>query len=816
MGWVYATGKGGKRRVVEESELTPDDVVATTAEDEPIRAGLLGTLRGVTFGLSDNLFRGESAKSAESLMKENPAASTAGNVTGTVAGMVALPELAAEGKAAKVFSSLAKNSLAGLGPQISESALENKPVNTELLAKDMMGSALLGAGTEGVLYGGGKLVSAALGKAGESLASTKFIDAANGLREKVLKKALNLSDDVFKYADSEGILAATSHQGVASLASAAAKKAASKATENIDDIIKALPDAEGMMKRWAELASEPATPASLKEMKAIEKEIVNVYPKAGEDVAGRLDHEAINNAIEREARDAHSIDQVNKASRHYDRQDRLREQMDIADRTNVLTETGKRLDTKAEGVRVRAPSDTVETSKVPGVNEPYVPEPFQPPHRIPYTPATVARQNAAEAFAQRADEFHKARSVYDAAMDAHTPFDFGKAASEAVLPGVFGGPKAAGMYAGSRFAQNQVKNSGGYIFAKGMEALAEGRILPKVLKGFQQRVDMMLQTAPGMLGPFAAALSAASAESPDALLAVHSKLAQSAQGEEYLARMGMQVEDAATTRSYGQKLAMLEALEKQRAQFERSIDKSVASFFSGKSDSMEAPAKVERMSKKDYETQLQRLTDIVRDPGKLAQNVPVDVRDGAPALTALAGQNAGAAAKFLYEKMPKREDGWKPKSLQLPYEPAPGELDKYARYAEAVRDPKSVALKLAAGQASPEGVEAIQTLYPNLFQKIQEQVMAKLVAMQKPLNYEKKALLAQTFGPQIMGVSPQQALYLQSVHQANAMQGPTSPQGTQNTGKPPSTDGRQMVNSNKNMMTQNQRIEARGQGNKNV
>lgn len=749
----YVT-RNGERLNVDETEVLPTDIVATDAENHPVISGLNKAASALTFGLLDT--QASDKTYVQNLRKENPLAAGVGEVGGEVVQGLLVPEV----KAVGLVGNLAlKGGLSGIGSQISEAALTDKPVNAELLTADVLTRALTGAVVGKVFTSGAKLASKVAGKAGELAASERVINAASDIRANALKKSLKLDDDLFKFGESEGFFAATSHEGVGALASEAERKAGAKTLEAMDEAVKAIPDYAPLRARWEELSIETGK-AAQKEMREIEK----LFEQGVKDI---------------------------RAAKTPPLDDTF-----VRGNPAPLTQTiptrkpgvGGRYQDVGGGFGALGGEGTV-AGKGQKVAAPVVEE-------------AAPALDYGKAIRENADAFRKSKDIKEAAVNAFQPFDLQGAVSNAVLPGLFGGPKAvAGMLAKDALGHVS-KQRGGYMVAKALEKVQKGNVLPNVLKGFQTRIETMLATAPGILGPFATVLGHAAEEGADALLAAHSALVQSKQGPEYLARLGLTPETPEQTKAYGEKLAMLEALENQRKAFETDIDKNARAFIRG--DSFDV-SKSPTLSTKDFSSKLATLQQTLRDPSSLAPHVPSDVLQGAPGLTAEGGQLAMLAAQFLVDRAPKPNDLWKPISLRAPFEPSKADIGRWQRYVDAAENPNRAASQIARGSVTPEALETVKTIYPNLFGQIQQRVFTQLSMLKKPLPYAKRQALANVFGPQIMGISQPSQVYLQNVHQASSM--PTQP--GQNPGQPTSNDGRQMVNTNKNMQTQDQRLQGR-------
>lgn len=411
------------------------------------------------------------------------------------------------------------------------------------------------------------------------------------------------------------------------------------------------------------------------------------------------------------------------------------------------------------------------------------------------TVAAKGQKSMADAFLESAKDYRLAQELYNSAQAADVPFNVGKAAQRAVFAGAVGGPVAAGVEAGVDVLGHAASRRAGYAAARGLEALAEGKVVPGALKALQGRIDDALRTAPGILGPYATVLAGASAAGADELFRTHAALAAGPGGDDYLARLGLRNETPEESRAYGQKIATLDALEKQQDQFQRSVDKSVKAFVKG--HEVEAPAAP--MTKAEFGEKLAALEKFIRDPSAQMRPTYTDVAEHAPGLNVQAMQAGALVAKFLYDKAPKPADTWKPESLRVPFEPSEAEIERWGRYVTAATDPTSVVRDLARGRASAEAVEVMKTLYPTVYANVQAKVLAEIQSLKKPLEYEKQLALAQALGPSVLRVTPQQTMLLQMVHQKQRQVAPA----------PASNDGRQIVDSAKNMQTQTQRLEGR-------
>lgn len=94
------------------------------------------------------------------------------------------------------------------------------------------------------------------------------------------------------------------------------------------------------------------------------------------------------------------------------------------------------------------------------------------------------------------------------------------------------------------------------------------------------------------------------------------------------------------------------------------------------------------------------------------------------------------AVNFLNAKLPK-DSSTGTGMFVRPYEPSSIELAKFERYLTAIENPMSVLDDLESGSVTREGVEAIQAVYPDLYQRIQTNAMEE-IAKNPEIGYNKR------------------------------------------------------------------------------
>jgi len=115
------------------------------------------------------------------------------------------------------------------------------------------------------------------------------------------------------------------------------------------------------------------------------------------------------------------------------------------------------------------------------------------------------------------------------------------------------------------------------------------------------------------------------------------------------------------------------------------------------------------------------------------------MRQSAPIITQSLQVKTIQAMIFLDSKLPKNNSPSIGIQAHLEeFEPSSQEIAKFEKYLEATLDPVSVIQDLAEGKITREGVEALRTVYPMLFQEVQQQVLKQLAEAEEKLPYNKR------------------------------------------------------------------------------
>lgn len=150
----------------------------------------------------------------------------------------------------------------------------------------------------------------------------------------------------------------------------------------------------------------------------------------------------------------------------------------------------------------------------------------------------------------------------------------------------------------------------------------------------------------------------------------------------------------------------------------------------------------------------EELRELASNPDRLVEGLARMTEDIAPAApqTATAMQvTAARAISFLDSKYPRAPDRG---PLAPRMEPSPAELARYRRYEAAVADPTGILDLAQAGTLTPEHVEAVQTVYPELYNEIVAALvdsMAEAQASGKTIPYASRRMLSMLLGSDVDG-----------------------------------------------------------------
>lgn len=226
------------------------------------------------------------------------------------------------------------------------------------------------------------------------------------------------------------------------------------------------------------------------------------------------------------------------------------------------------------------------------------------------------------------------------------------------------------------------------------------------------------------------------------------------------------------------------ALEQVR-QTDNEIGKGLKEFFSkGKDFTVKAaPAAAVAaglsMNPEKYKKRFAEIAKIIENPegmtARLAGNT-ARIANLDPAVHQAMVTKTIAAAQFLYSKAPKPPVG-APLDSDKTWRPSDAEIARWNRYVVAVQQPTSIIKAMNAGTLTNESVEAVKTVYPEMYHKISQAALAMASQKKDGLSYRDKLQLSILMQqPMTKALEPQNIKMLQQTIKAEeAGPGQTQP-----------------------------------------
>ncbi len=748
------------------------------AKESPGRAAVEGVLRGASMGFLEPLAINVEARLTDRTpaavaqdkklrKEENAAAATAGEFGGAL-GAAYLTGGASSMVGGGLRGAAIEGGLYGMGSMVSEAALDNKEASADSLAAGFVGGAL----ASGVAHEGfralGKGVSAVTSKfGGQGLKQTlgTLADEAEwrALAESNSKWARNnepYKQEILKFGRDKGILG----KAGSALDKATAEKAQTVAREYATKISGQMDDLERF--------------APLKNNDTMRMGLVNRLEQTLDDEFGM-------NGVFDEA--------VNGAKKITDR---------IANEPGLtwpkVWEIQSSLFKDVPVTGLSPASQQVRETLRKSMRD-YVFDQVATGAQMPAGLAGMMRKTGQESRAAMA--LSKALSTRAQSIESSGGLlGLGslKSLGAGAMAGFSTGNPAAAI--GGAFVETQIRKRGGLMGGAALRAISESRLTAGISRGLSQHLGTILSTAPEVLGVYRYPLSVAAAQGMDALVQEHLRLASSDEGQNYLSTVALENEDEQGVEAAGQRLAVLDAIEARTQEQADSMDSSIDALFGtapGRKASLGGG-----MTPKEFEKVSANIEAMLADPTVAFEQVPAEFRAAAPEVSSAASARVIQMAQFLDSKRPKSPFSGPP-ALQPPWKPSQADIDRFDRYREAVTNPAQVLKNMSNGFVAPEHVEALQAVYPVMYQQLRERITERLMQQKKPLPYQQQLAVAAIIGPQALGMSPQQVQILQQAQ--TIASGP--PPGTDGTNEG-SSDGRQDVDEDQ-IQTEAQKLESR-------
>jgi hypothetical protein len=150
-----------------------------------------------------------------------------------------------------------------------------------------------------------------------------------------------------------------------------------------------------------------------------------------------------------------------------------------------------------------------------------------------------------------------------------------------------------------------------------------------------------------------------------------------------------------------------------------------------------------------------------------------------PGLRTALIQQTLAAHNFLQGKLPPPQPNMHPLQPGKERLPSPLEIAKFGRYSSAVSDPLSVVSDMQRGRITREGVEALQAVYPQIYEQAKTAVLAALHDRAQPMTWDQESQLSTLLG---VPLSPLHEPKAMRAVQATYAPTPPTPTGPTNGG----------------------------------
>ena len=139
-----------------------------------------------------------------------------------------------------------------------------------------------------------------------------------------------------------------------------------------------------------------------------------------------------------------------------------------------------------------------------------------------------------------------------------------------------------------------------------------------------------------------------------------------------------------------------------------------------------APSVVDASS---FERKSAQVATMAAQPQVMVQRIRANLGElgqTSPGLSRQLMTTSMAGMALLQSKLPQKPPADPLNPMQKMPPPPIGQRESWLRYYRAVKDPHSVVEDLHAGRLTPEGVEVLQTVYPPLYQRVQELTFEEL------------------------------------------------------------------------------------------
>lgn len=183
-------------------------------------------------------------------------------------------------------------------------------------------------------------------------------------------------------------------------------------------------------------------------------------------------------------------------------------------------------------------------------------------------------------------------------------------------------------------------------------------------------------------------------------------------------------------------------------------------------ESILASARQAEAAKHDAWDIAQKISDLASNPERMQEtldNVASEFDEHAPQTAMDARLATARMISFLASKAPKASV-FAPGMPEM--KPTQADLNKFDRYIRAVVDPTSILDDAYDGTLTPEGLDAVRTVYPNLYSQMQVDLADRVNNAEK-IPYKRKIQLSALLGQDMSGtLNPRLGMLAQSAYAA--------------------------------------------------
>lgn len=314
-----------------------------------------------------------------------------------------------------------------------------------------------------------------------------------------------------------------------------------------------------------------------------------------------------------------------------------------------------------------------------------------------------------------------------------------------------------------------LRHAGPAAIAKTAELIAGSPALRVVANSFARAIDRAAKQAPNLLGQYAPILLSAAAQGSPTLLATHLAIAPvDHQYRQSMALIGIhgggpgkEAEDL--ERAHG--LSVIhEAISTHASELGRHVERAMkgggehkpSSNVLGSQDFGSRRARA-KSAEAAHGRHVEQLAELAANPEALMERIGARLGPlgrHAPVIAAAAAETATRAVSFLKSKLGKPPPTG---PLAPEWRPSGHEISVSNRYLQTVLEPKSALQHVSSGTLTPEHVETLKAVYPELLQKMTEHVTERLLHSPK-VPQTQRLMIRMLTGVDVDGQFQQQAI----------------------------------------------------------